>query len=68
MEQATATTSNRRNDMTYADLTAADTAADVRADFEAFYASLTITEQRVLRENPTTDISDLLATLEGDLT
>ena len=54
--------------MTYADLTAADTAADVRADFEAFYASLTITEQRVLRENPTTDISDLLATLDGDLT
>jgi hypothetical protein len=54
--------------MTYAELTAADAAADLRDDFAAFYASLTITEQRVLRENPTTDINDLLDTLEGDLT
>ena len=53
------------NDTTYNELTAADTAADIRNDFHTFYETLTNTEQRILRENPDHDIAELLATLDG---
>ena len=51
--------------MTYAELTTADTDADIRNDFRAFYDSLTHTEQRILRENPDSEVAELLASVEG---